>query len=123
MADFIFVFGSNLAGRHGMGAAYTARKEWGAEYGVGVGPTGRAYAIPTKNEKLQTLKLSEIKPHVEKFIDFAKQNPQLVFYVTRIGCGLADYKEKQIRPLFDDYITKVGNADNIIFTWEDFTDD
>jgi hypothetical protein len=96
----IFVFGSNLAGRHGKGAALDARFKYGAVYGVGVGRTGNAYAIPTKDASICTLPLSTIAKHVHEFIVYAKQHPELQFMVTRIGCGLAGYQENQISPLF-----------------------
>lgn len=96
----IFVFGSNLAGRHGKGAALYARRERGASYGVGEGITGDSYAIPTKDENLRTRSLSDIKISVDKFIEFAKRNPELIFEVTKIGCGLAGYKEDDIAPMF-----------------------
>lgn len=96
----IFVFGSNLAGRHGKGAALTARVDWGAEYGVGEGPTGSSYAIPTKDHSLRTRHLDSINTSVLKFIKYAEEHPELEFYVTKIGCGLAGYKEEQIAPMF-----------------------
>ncbi|MCX8038875.1 MAG: hypothetical protein N3D11_17870, partial [Candidatus Sumerlaeia bacterium] len=82
---YVFVFGSNLAGRHGAGSARVAARMYQAEYGVGKGPTGRAYAIPTKDESLQRLPLEEIRRHVGDFIEHAKQNPDKVFWVTRVG--------------------------------------
>lgn len=96
----VFVFGSNLAGRHGAGAAKFARQHHGAEYGVGVGRTGNSYAIPTKNGNLKTLPLSEIAKFVLSFIAYAETNLQLEFEVTRIGCGLAGYKTSDIAPMF-----------------------
>lgn len=96
----IFVFGSNLAGRHGKGAALHAREKHGAECGVGVGRTGSSYAIPTKDERLRTLPLTTIALYVEQFLDYAAQHPQLRFEVTRIGCGLAGYQEEDIKPMF-----------------------
>ena len=98
----IFVFGSNLAGRHGKGAALEARRSYGAEYGVGKGPTGGAYAIPTKDEKLRTLPLDDIAGHVEDFKTFARRNGMLTFKVTAIGTGLAGYSHAQIAPMFRD---------------------
>ena len=97
----IFVFGSNLAGRHGKGAALHARKNYGAVYGVGVGLTGSAYAIPTKDGKLRTLPLNQIKDYVDAFLDFAAQNPSLIFRVTAIGTGLAGYSHADIAPMFE----------------------
>lgn len=96
----IFVFGSNLAGRHGKGAALTAKVTYGAQYGVGVGRTGNAYAIPTKDASLKTLPLKTIQTYVSQFIDYAKAHPELQFYVTRVGCGLAGYTDAQIAPMF-----------------------
>ena len=96
----IFVFGSNLAGRHGKGAALYAVKEKGAIYGQGIGRMGNSYAIPTKNTKLKTLPLISIALFVNAFIQYAKDNKDLMFGVTRIGCGLAGYKDKDIAPLF-----------------------
>lgn len=96
----IFVFGSNLSGRHGKGAAKTALG-WGAKWGQGNGLQGRTYGIPTKDHSVRrTLSIEEIRPFVDEFIQFAKDNPQLTFLVTEIGCGLAGYKPKDIAPLF-----------------------
>lgn len=96
----IFVFGSNLAGRHGRGAALFARLHKGAVYGQGVGLQGNSYAVPTKDEELRTLGLPVIAGHVCEFLWFARANPNLQFDVTRVGCGLANYKNKDIAPLF-----------------------
>ena len=91
----IFVFGSNLAGMHGGGAAHIAHAHFGAEWGVGVGPTGQCYAIPTMQGGVET-----IKPYVDDFIAYAKQHPELTFFVTRIGCGIAGFTDEEIAPLF-----------------------
>jgi hypothetical protein len=96
----IFVFGSNLAGRHGRGAARDALRHYGAIYGQGVGRQGNSYAIPTKDENLQTLKLWQIHKHVMDFIHYARKNREEQFYVTRIGCGLAGYKDQEIMWMF-----------------------
>lgn len=96
----IFVFGSNLAGRHGKGAALVAKTDFGAIYGNGFGRQGNSYAIPTKGKNLEVLDLDTIKTYVNDFIIYAMQNPQLVFNVTRVGCGLAGYTDKQMSPLF-----------------------
>lgn len=98
----IFTFGANLAGRHGKGAALCAKKYHGAAYGVGVGRTGNAYAIPTKDHNIKTLPLDEIKVYVDEFIGYAKAHPELTFEVTKIGCGLAGYSESDIMPMFAD---------------------
>lgn len=96
----IFVFGSNLAGRHGKGTALQAKNKFGAVYGVGYGRTGQCYAIPTKDEQLRVLPIQHIAKSVGQFIIFAEQQPELTFLVTEIGCGLAGYKPDQIAPLF-----------------------
>ncbi len=98
----IFVFGSNLAGRHGKGAALFARQKHGAIYGIGVGLQGNSYGIPTKDRNIKTLPLDEIKVHVNNFISYAKDHPEMQFNVTRIGCGLAGYKDAEISPMFID---------------------
>lgn len=96
----IFVFGSNLAGRHGKGAALHAYKHYGAKYGVGIGRTGQAYAIPTKDMNISTLPLDVIQGHVTTFLGYAQSHPHLVFTVTRVGCGLAGYTDDEIGPFF-----------------------
>lgn len=96
----IFVFGSNLAGRHGAGAAKTAALQYGAVYGQGIGRQGSSYAIPTKDENIRTLSIPRIADHVREFLVFAAINAGSRFYVTRIGCGLAGYRDEQIAPLF-----------------------
>jgi len=98
----IFVFGSNREGRHGRGAALEALKNHGAIYGNPQGLQGRSYAIVTKelrNTKT-AVTLEEVKKGVQEFLEFAKNNPQHTFNVTRIGCGLAGFKDSQIAPLF-----------------------
>ena len=98
----IFCFGSNLAGIHGAGAALYAKKVHGAIYGVGVGLQGTSYAIPTKDHHIKTLPLSAIKEYVDQFIRYATDNSDMGFNMTRIGCGLAGYKDKDIAPMFTD---------------------
>jgi hypothetical protein len=96
----IFVFGSNLAGRHGKGAALYARDHHGAVYGQGIGLQGSSYAIPTKDAQLRTLPLDDVGRHVDEFKAFAASRLDLVFQVTAIGCGLAGYTPADIAPLF-----------------------
>ena len=96
----IFVFGSNLAGRHGKGAALFAYNNHGAMRGKGVGLQGTSYAIPTKDENLKVLPLDDIQKYVNGFIRFAKLHKEYIFTVTKIGCGLAGYKPEQIAPMF-----------------------
>lgn len=96
----IFVFGSNEAGRHGKGAARTALK-WGAIWGQAEGLQGRTYGIPTKDRTIKrVLSIPEIEVYVGRFIEFARDNPDLVFLVTEVGCGLSKMKPKHIAPLF-----------------------
>ena len=100
----IFVFGSNLEGMHGGGAALTAYKKFGAVWGQGTGLQGQSYGIPTMQGGVET-----IKPYVDEFIDFARKHPDLRFLVTPIGCGIAGFKPSQIAPLF----TEAKNLPNI----------
>jgi hypothetical protein len=101
----VFVFGSNLSGIHGKGAAKTALK-WGAKWGQSNGIQGKTYAIPTKDATIKrVLHIDEIKPFVDEFIEFAKDNQNLVFYVTEIGTGLANHKKETIAPLFKEAIS------------------
>jgi len=93
----IFVFGSNLSGNHGGGAARVAFDKFGANWGQGVGLQGKSYAIPTMQGGVAT-----IRPYVDKFIAFAKDNPDKHFLVTRIGCGIAGFNDAEIAPLFRD---------------------
>lgn len=91
----IFVFGSNLSGMHGGGAARLAYQKFGAIWGQGVGLQGQSYGIPTMQGGVDT-----IKPYVDAFIEFAKTHPQLKFLVTEIGCGIAGFSVEEIAPLF-----------------------
>ena len=93
--DEIFVFGSNLHGFHSGGAARAAMDKFGAEWGVGVGRTGQTYAIPTMHGGVDT-----IKPYVDEFVEYAKAHPELRFLVTRVGCGIAGFRDEDIAPLF-----------------------
>lgn len=93
--DEVFVFGSNLEGMHGGGAAYTAFKKFGAAMGCGVGLRGQSYAIPTMHGGVE-----DIRPYVDEFIRYAAEHPELFFYVTRVGCGIAGFKDREIAPLF-----------------------
>ena len=101
----IFVFGSNLAGAHGGGAARIALDKFGAVWGQGVGLQGQSYGIPTMQGGVET-----IKPYVDEFIDFAKAHPEYKFLVTRIGCGIAGFTDDEIAPLF-------LNAKNLENVW------
>ena len=91
----VFVFGSNLKGMHGGGAARIAYEKFGAIMGQGVGLQGQSYGIPTMHGGV-----NEIKPYVDEFIDFAREHKELTFLVTRIGCGIAGFRDEEIAPLF-----------------------
>lgn len=101
----IFVFGSNLKGMHGGGAAYAAYRKFGAVMGQGVGLQGQSYAIPTMQGGVET-----IRPYVDEFIQFAKAHPDYTFLVTRIGCGIAGFTDEEISPLFE----KAHDIENIV---------
>jgi hypothetical protein len=113
----IFVFGSNRAGRHGKGAALYARQHFGAVYGVGVGPTGRCYAIPTKDADLATLPLWLIRDYVKQFVAYARLHPELEFLMTPIGTGLAGYTVEQLESILPDDM-----PDNIRMIWKERND-
>lgn len=100
MTTDIFVFGSNLAGIHGAGAANYALQYHGAKWGQGYGLQGNSFGIPTKDVNLRTLPLAQIMFYVEQFLIFANNNPHLKFKVTRVGCGLAGYTDNDIAPMF-----------------------
>jgi hypothetical protein len=101
MIGMIFVFGSNLAGIHGGGAALVAHKKYGAEWGVGEGRSGDSYALPTKERNVATSRpLVDVAGSVEAFLEYAVANHDLEFQVTRIGCGLAGFADEDIAPMF-----------------------
>lgn len=96
----VFVFGSNLCGRHGAGAAYLAKKRFGAVSGIPRGIQGQSYAIPTKDRRLVRRPLEDINWEIVEFLACAAYHPNYIFLVTEIGCGLAGYTPKDIAPLF-----------------------
>ncbi|HEY4415921.1 MAG TPA: hypothetical protein VGO57_09535 [Verrucomicrobiae bacterium] len=98
----IFVFGSNEAGNHAAGAAHQAKVHWSAVQGVGFGPTGKSFAIPTMDWNLISLPLSEIQHYVDRFIAYARLHDELKFLVTPIGTGICGYDHEQIAPMFKD---------------------
>ncbi len=116
---WVFVFGSNLAGYHAGGAANAAAKQYGAEWGVGEGPTGRAYALPTMGKELERRDLDAIEDSVELFIMHARTRPDERFFVTRVGCGIAGFQDDQIAPMF------VGAPENCSFaeSWRRWLED
>ena len=101
----VFVFGSNLEGAHGGGAALLAYRKFGAIWGQGVGLQGQSYGIPTMHGGVDA-----IKPYVDEFIEFAKTRPDLTFLVTRVGCGIAGFTNEEISPLF----AKAHEVENIV---------
>lgn len=113
--DQVFVFGSNTAGRHGKGAAKQALR-YGAKYGRGIGISGMTYAIPTKDSDLLVLPLEVIAAYIDRFRRFSRSNPNISFFITSVGTGLAGYRDKDIAPLFR------GCGDNCSFpsNWQSF---
>jgi hypothetical protein len=100
-SKMIFVFGSNRSGIHGAGAARFAAVHKGAKYGVGEGPTGGCYALPTKGFNITQMTLDEVEAHVQEFISYARENPHQVFQVTQVGCGLGGFTKEDIAPMFE----------------------
>jgi hypothetical protein len=98
----IFVFGSNLGGFHGSGSAAAANAEHGAPYGLGVGPWGNSYAIPTKDSNIEVLPRKVVQLYCEQFVLYALEHPELTFNIVDIGCGLAGFRPEQIAPYFMD---------------------
>lgn len=109
MGKKILVFGSNEAGIHGAGAAKFAYEKHGARWGFSYGHMGNSFAIPTKDELIESLPLDRIQMYVGGFLAFAAGHRKLVFQVTRIGCGLAGFTDEQIAPFF------VGAPANCMF--------
>ena len=109
----VFVFGSNLAGRHGKGAALTAAKQFGAEYGVGEGLTGQSYALPTKDERLQVVSPQRLVDGLTRLAETARQSPKRNFLLTRVGQGLAGMDEAEVRRA----IEGVGLPENVLPWW------
>jgi len=117
-----FVFGSNLAGRHGAGAAKAALR-YGAKYGLGVGPSGTTYAIPTKDSNIETIPLKTIELYIEQFANFMSvtwtleyltgvpEDEMAEFFLTRVGCGLAGYTDAQVAPIFAKHLRTFDNID------------
>ena len=96
----VFVFGSNLLGMHGGGAAAYALKNCGAIWGQGEGLQGSSYALPTKASYEQSLTVEQLYDHVMTFIDYATVHPEMEFFVTRVGCGLAGFTDEEVGPMF-----------------------
>jgi len=107
--NWVFVFGSNLAARHGAGAALTAARFYGASPSIAEGLAGKSYALPTKDAELKPLTLERIASHAQTFMAVARSRPDLQFQLTRVGCGLAGYRDADVAPLFR------GAPDNVLF--------
>lgn len=112
----VFVFGSNLAGIHGAGAARAALNYYGAVLYKGVGRHGQSYAIPTKDRRIHTLSLDVIENHVAVFLDEAKRTPETEYWLTAIGCGLAGYNHSEIAPMFNPPLENISYPD----VWEPY---
>lgn len=106
--DTVFVFGSNMAGQHTHGAARIAQQYFGAMKNVGRGWAGQSFAIPTLNEHLQRVPLSQIEHYIDDFKIYVKHHPKIKYFITALGCGIAGYKVSEIAPLFK------GIHDNVI---------
>lgn len=96
----VFVFASNLSGRHTAGDALTALRKHGAVYGRSVGLQGRSYAIPVRDENEKLLAVPIIGRYVEAFLRFAVIHKEFVFHVTPVACRSEEYRDEQIAPLF-----------------------
>lgn len=102
MAKRVFVFGSNEAGIHGAGAAKTAYEKHGARWGFSYGHMGDSFAIPTKDQILDTLPIERIEDYVRGFLAYATGHRKLTFVVTRVGCGLAGIPDPVMALMFKD---------------------
>lgn len=120
--EMIFVFGSNLSGIHGAGAARYAHTFKQAKWGVGEGPTGRCYALPTKGLSITFMDLEQVEVHANTFMRFADRNPDKDFQLTQVGCGLGGFTKEQIAPLF---IHAARAGSNVYFdtAWKDLLPD
>ncbi len=117
-SGWVFVFGSNLAGYHAGGAARAAADQFGAKWGVGEGPTGDAYAIPTMDRELAPRSLDDVSDSIQVFVMHAKSKRNQRFFVTRIGCGIAGFEDSEIAPLFRDAPDNCSFAE----TWRPWLD-
>lgn len=102
MPKRVFVFGSNESGIHGAGAAKVAYEKHGARYGKSYGHYGDSFAIPTKDEYIESMPMERVQMYVQGFLAYAIGHRKLNFQVTCIGCGLAGFKDSEIAPLFKD---------------------
>jgi hypothetical protein len=114
----IFVFGSNLAGKHGKGAAKYAFLKYGAKYGVGEGLTGNSYAIPTKGKNLELLPFKDIDTAICRFLEYAAENHDKDFLLTPVGTGLAGHSKEKVWGV----LQREGLTSNVFLshTWVDY---
>lgn len=118
--DHVFVFGSNLSGIHGAGAARAAHQHYGAQWGIARGRTGQSYALPTVRERIAgPLSLEAIQREVEIFLHHAATHPEDRFFVTRVGCVLAGHSDNDIAPMFRDAPMNCSLPD----TWANYLKD
>lgn len=117
--DVVFVFGSNTAGIHGAGSAKVAVMKFGARYGRGIGISGMSYGIPTKDKDFTVLPLDTIATYVDRFAKFTNKVPQIKFFVTAIGTGLAGYRDIDIAPMFKHCSSNCSFPDQ----WKPFLED
>lgn len=96
----IFVFGSNLAGKHSAGAAFQAKKHFGAEIGVGEGLRGQSYAFPTLGRDFEKLSVGHLETSRRILYNTCEANPTMRFLLTKVGCGIAGYEEAEMKALF-----------------------
>ncbi|MDD2191535.1 MAG: hypothetical protein PHO12_03205 [Bacteroidales bacterium] len=113
----VFVFGSNESGIHAGGAARIAFEDFGAVWGVGYGLEGQTFALPTKDKEIITLPLPKVKTYLKDFIQFVYHNPQLKFYLTKIGCGLAGFTIEEIKTILWEVIEEFETKDPIRYTF------
>lgn len=103
----VFVFGSNLAGNHAGGAAAFAHRKFGAKMGVGVGPTGQCYALPTLDRNFGQLAFYTLRKYISKFLIYVEDNPDKKFLLTKVGIGIAGYAVFDMRSILWECINNV----------------
>lgn len=108
-ANEVFVFGSNRNGNHYGGAARVAYEKFGAEWGVGEGPTGQSYALPTLDEGMEKVTEAELEDSFAKMFRYAIDNQQLTFYVTKVGCGIAGWNIETVKRCFWKAVAEVSS--------------
>lgn len=104
----VFVFGSNMNGNHAGGAAFVAQERFGAEWGCPEGLRGQSYAIPTLNRNMEKVTRSQLTRSLATFITFCENHPEKVFYLTKIGCGIAGWSIYEVAAIFFDALEHVA---------------